>query len=166
MGVEGMGRTLKNRNDYWFKFYAARWWSSKDVISMSLAERGVYITLITAYYIFPEISGDLQALTKLLQIDRRTLVKWLHKFTDLAKVDPKSKKLLLPKCNQFMDLEMANNQSDYIERKKERIERKEEVGAANLTRARQQEAGAAKGFFDRLRKEQGGPELMDKLGVK
>jgi hypothetical protein len=120
-------------SNLWFKFYSARWLGSEDVMQMSATERGVYISLMAAYHQYGPLPSNRLMLARLLQIDYRTIAKWLQKWANLVVseqsspvgygretlTDNKNVKLTLPKFNDFCELQ---NKPSH---KKERIERKE-----------------------------------------
>jgi uncharacterized protein YdaU (DUF1376 family) len=75
---------MKNNSFPWFPFYATDWATSEDVMEMTMAERGVYITLLaTQWRCDNELPADCKKLAIHCGTDSRTIANWMKKWGKL-----------------------------------------------------------------------------------
>jgi hypothetical protein len=73
----------------WFKFYASDWLTDPDVLKMSAADRGVYITRLAGQWRDNWLPVSSQLVAKCLPVDSRMVARWLLKWNHLfAKRSP------------------------------------------------------------------------------
>jgi len=149
---------LVTGSNLWFKFYSARWMGSEDVLGMSAADRGVYISLIAAYHQYGPLPANMLVLAKLLVIDRRTLAQFIQKWPDLALVEQELNKIILPKCNRIIEGVFAASH------KKERIERKERKSEGQDLQplSKDEERKNAERVFKQLEETEAGAALAER----
>lgn len=70
----------------WFKFDIEGWLSSPEVLQMTMAERGMYITLLAVQGRDGKLHADVDFLAKQAAVDRRGLKKWLAKWGKLMPI--------------------------------------------------------------------------------
>src|SRR5690348_1538450 len=68
----------------WIEFQATTWLASRTVKEMTMAERGIYITLLAINWRDGEIIWDAAQLSKDMAIDKRTIGKWMEKYGKLT----------------------------------------------------------------------------------
>jgi hypothetical protein len=78
-----MTKPLKNKGFSWFKFDVVDWLTSKTVLSMTLAERGLYITMLAVQWRDDGLPKSLALLSKVTGVDQRILRKFLEKYSEL-----------------------------------------------------------------------------------
>jgi hypothetical protein len=67
----------------YFPFDVVDWMTSKDVMAMTAAERGVYITLLCVQYRDGFVPADLKACAKASGLDIRLVTRWFPKWSHL-----------------------------------------------------------------------------------
>lgn len=70
----------------WFPFDIEGWLSSPEVLQMSMAERGMYITLLAVQGRDGKLHAEIDFLAKQAAVDRRGLRKWLQKWGQLLPI--------------------------------------------------------------------------------
>jgi hypothetical protein len=156
---------MRAGNDWWFQFYPLRWMGSEDVVHMSAAERGVYISLIAAYHALGPLTADLSKLAQILVIDRRTLARFMQKWGKLATVLPELNKIIIPKCNEIIEGVPLKKESKYIKSSKtansDDFAQKQEGPEELPPMTKEEEKQNAERVFDQLRETAEGRELAD-----
>lgn len=79
-----INRPINPNNLPWFPFYAAAWTGSRTVVKMSMAERGIYISLLAVCWQHGELEWDADYLSRILCGDKRTIQKWMDKYECLV----------------------------------------------------------------------------------
>lgn len=123
---------LSGSGSPWFKFWAVRWFNSETITKMSCSERGFFIQLIAACWIFGEVTRDPWRLSQLLHVRYETTTKWLHKWSHLV-VDGESgcSYLVVPKLDELQVL-MRKSGADMVgEERREEENRPEETITAS-----------------------------------
>lgn len=77
-------RKVNPDNLPYFPFYAAAWIGSATVDKMTMAERGMYSTLLAYNWLLGDIPWDVKGIAKLLKVHRTVAEGFLKKFGRLA----------------------------------------------------------------------------------
>jgi uncharacterized protein YdaU (DUF1376 family) len=77
-------RTLTNNSLPWFRFYAKDWKNNGEVLTMSMNERGIYLTMLVAQW---DNNNKLPAnpllIAKMCNVETRVITKFLAKWSHL-----------------------------------------------------------------------------------
>ncbi len=108
-------RPLNPTNLPWFPFYTAAWLGSDTVMKMTMTETGIYINLMAICWQYGSVSWDETLLSKQLNVDQRTIGRFIEKYKHLtstfhecSKKVPStlhgpSMKVTLPKVQEFAE---------------------------------------------------------------
>jgi hypothetical protein len=97
-------RKVNPDNLPYFPFYAAAWIGSGTVDEMSMAERGIYSTLMAYNWLLGDIPWDIKGVAKLLHIHNTVAERFLKKFGILAvEVQKGCRRYYLPHLLNFSE---------------------------------------------------------------
>lgn len=97
-----MARKVNPKSLPYFPLYAAAWKYSETVANMTMAERGIYVSLMVENWLGGEIPWDGRSVARLLNIHRTVAERFLKKYSNLAEEVRKGcGRYYLPKLLEF-----------------------------------------------------------------